>query len=345
METVTAKTASVSLRTYRPLYMSFPDKDLTWFLIANYNADIEDFISEGSDFYLAFFNNLQIQPFLTQADIRVRVTNMDQISQNVQVSYKSDVDDMIQVDHGSSVDFKIPVDLRLLHNGERGKSVSIQSSNGSKLSVTAHNDELTSSDTYQLLPCVYLPSMYEYYAVSVAKKDIVVVEDGEVFNPDPPGNSVLVAIASEDNTQFTVTLTQNASIIPGIDTQAGTSMNMTLNKRETLFVTSSHDLTGTHILCDKPAAVFSGHECGNMPANVSFCDHMVEQIPPTATWGREFYTISFQAQARDSFKAISSRKSNTIRWICNDPNGTLVSSERMDFPAAGVAVEFDIPSN
>ena len=345
METVTAKTASVSLRTYQPLYMSFSDTDLMWFLNANYNADIEDFISEGSDFYLAFFNNLQIRPSLTQADIRVRVTNMDQISQNVQVSYKSDVDDMMRVDPGRSVDFKIPVDLRLQDIGEMDKGVFIQSSNGSKLSMTALGDELTSSDTYQLLPCVYLPSMYEYYAVSVAKEDIVVVVDGEEIQPDPLGSSVLVVVSSVDDTQVTITPTQNVSIIPETEIEVGTSVNITLDKRNTLFISSTQDLTGTHILCDKPVAVFSGHECGNMPANVSFCDHMVEQIPPTSTWGREFYTISFQSRIRDSFKAISSTGNNTIRWICNDPNGTLVSSERMDFPAAGVAVEFDIPSN
>ena len=135
------------------------------------------------------------------------------------------------------------------------KGISIRSTNGTKLSVTALSNELTSSDTYKLLPCVYLPTMYEHYAVSVA------MEDGVV---NPLGESVLVVVASENSTQVTITPTQNVTIMPELDVQAGTSVNMTLNKRETLFVSSIRDLTSTHILCDKPVAVFSGHECGNM---------------------------------------------------------------------------------
>ena len=293
-------------------------------------------MSEGSEFHLAFFNNLQIKPLvLSQADIRVCVSNIDEISQNIEFSYNSNVD-RIDIDPSSSVNSDLPVDLRLQDIGEMDKGISIRSTNGTKLSVTALSNELTSSDTYKLLPCVYLPTMYEHYAVSVA------MEDGVV---NPLGESVLVVVASENSTQVAITPTQNVTIMPELDVQAGTSVNMTLNKRETLFVSSIRDLTSTHILCDKPVAVFSGHECGNIPANVPSCDHMVEQIPPTATWGREFYTISFLPLARDSFKAISLKENNTIRWICSDSSSELVGSSSMDLPAAGAIAEFEIPSN
>ena len=290
-------------------------------------------MSEGSEFHLAFFNNLQSSPFSSLADIRVCVSNIDEISQNIEFSYNSNVD-RIDIDPGSSVNSDLPVDLRLQDIGEMDKGISIRSTNGTKLSVTALSNEFTSSDTYKLLPCVYLPTMYEHYAVSVA------MEDGVV---NPPGEkSVLVVVASENSTQVTITPTQNVTIMPELDVQAGTSVNMTLNKRETLFVSSIRDLTSTHILCDKPVAVFSGHECGNIPANVPSCDHMVEQIPPTATWGREFYTITL---ARNSFKAISLKENNTIRWICSDSSSELVGSASMELPAAGATAEFEIPSN
>ena len=97
-------------------------------------------MSEGSEFHLAFFNNLQINPFLSQADIRVCVSNIDEISQNIEFSYNSNVD-RIDIDPGSSVNSDLPVDLRLQDIGEMDKGISIRSTNGTKLSVTALSNE------------------------------------------------------------------------------------------------------------------------------------------------------------------------------------------------------------
>ena len=306
-------------------------------------ADEEDFVSEGSEFYLAFFNNLQIQRFLSRAQVMVRISNVDEVSDNVEISYDSE-SHMEKIDPDSTIGYELPIDLRLKDIGKSGKGVSIRSVNGARLSVTAFGDELTSSDTYQLLPCVYLPSLYEYYAMSVPKVDIVVFDDDEELISEPLGNSVLVVIASEDNTQVTLTPTQDVSVALDVEVEAGESVDITLSRGETLFISSEEDLTGSHIVSDKPVAVFSGHECGNIPANVSYCDQMVEQIPPTATWGREFYTTSFLTRKMDRFKAISSKESNTIRWTCTH-SGEVGSSGSLDFSGVGVPVEFDIDSD
>ena len=54
--------------------------------------------------------------------------------------------------------------------GEMDKGVFIQSVDGARL--TAFGAEYSSTDTYQLLPCVYLPSKsYDYYSISVAKEE------------------------------------------------------------------------------------------------------------------------------------------------------------------------------
>ena len=301
-------------------------------------------MSEGSEFYLAFFDNLDIGEFLTRARIAVRVNNMEQIPQNVTISYESKIEEM-EVDSGGSVDFDLPVDIRLKDIGEMDNGITIQSVDGATLSVTAFGNEVTSSDTYQLLPCVYLPSMYEYYAVSVQLENNTVVEDGEVITPDPSGDSVLVVVASEDNTQVTITPTQDVFIVPDKETLAGTPESLTLNRRQTLFVSSVDDLTGTHVVSNKPVSVFSGHECGTVPYDVPYCDHLVEQIPPTATWGKEFYTVSFMSRPQDIFKAITLKDGNTIRSECTDVNGTLIDSVTEFPPGAGEVVEFTLQSD
>ena len=304
-------------------------------------ADEEDFVSEGSEFYLAFFNNLQIQRFLSRAQVMVRISNVDEMSDTVEISYDSE-SRMEKIDPNNTIDINLPTSLRLKDIGKSGKGVSIRSVNGARLSVTAFGDELTSSDTYQLLPCVYLPSLYEYYAMSVPKVNITVFDDDEELISEPLGNSVLVVIASEDNTQVTLTPTQDVSVASDVEVEAGQSVDITLSRGETLFISSEEDLTGSHVVSDKPVAVFSGHECGNIPANVSYCDQMVEQIPPTATWGREFYATSFLTRKMDTFKAISSKESNTIRWTCS---GEVGSSGSLEFSGVGVPVEFDIDSD
>ncbi|MFO0563420.1 MAG: IgGFc-binding protein [Polyangiales bacterium] len=46
------------------------------------------------------------------------------------------------------------------------------------------------------------------------------------------------------------------------------------------------DLTGTQVDSTAPVAVFSGHECGDVPTTRAACDHLEEQMFPLATWGR-----------------------------------------------------------
>ena len=52
------------------------------------------------------------------------------------------------------------------------------------------------------------------------------------------------------------------------------------------------DPTGTRITSTRPIAVFTGHECANIPVGTTeACDHVVQQVPPQLTWGRRFFTI------------------------------------------------------
>ena len=49
----------------------------------------------------------------------------------------------------------------------------------------------------------------------------------------------------------------------------------------------NEDLTGYLINSSRPISVYGGHACANVPINISFCDHMVEQIPPISELGQE----------------------------------------------------------
>ena len=304
-----------------------------------YFTDEEEFVSEGSYFCLAFFSNLLVPPVLSQTKAMVRINNLEEVPQNVTVNYESEVY-QIQIDSGDVIDYDLPINIRLRETGRNAKGISIQSSNEARLSVTAIGDELSSSDTYQLLPRVYLPGTYEFYAVSVPPVNQITMVDGQEIEETPRGNSVLVVVASEDNTVVSITPTQSVSIESETVIQAGTTVNFTVDRSETLFFSSEHDLTGTRVVSEKPVSVFSGHECGHMPADVSYCDHMVEQIPPTSTWGTQFYTMSFMTRRLDMFKAISSRDNNNIMWTCS--NATSNTADERDLPFAGSSIELTV---
>ncbi len=77
------------------------------------------------------------------------------------------------------------------------------------------------------------------------------------------------------------------------------SHTVTLNQGETYLLrdlagsnfSGSPDLSGSIITSTKPIAVFGGNRATFVPSQFFAADHLVEQLPPTNTWGREFVTM------------------------------------------------------
>ena len=127
-----------------------------------------------------------------------------------------------------------------------------------------------------------------------------------------------------------LTITQSVSIgvnnaiknlIPGIQ------YSFMINRLQTIYIASREDLSGTKIVTDKPVSVFSGHKCGNVPRNVTFCSHIIEQIPPTALWGKTYYTAPFQNKTSYSVKVLAANNFTTVSMYCNDSIETYVLNE------------------
>ncbi|NJK31929.1 MAG: hypothetical protein HC927_05655 [Deltaproteobacteria bacterium] len=96
--------------------------------------------------------------------------------------------------------------------------------------------------------------------------------------------------ASQDAT--TVTLTPSGT---GGQVQAGGGVAnngtgvVMLDEGDVLQVMSSGgDLTGTQVNADKPIQVIGGHECTNVPLNVTACDHLEESMFPVQSLAKEY---------------------------------------------------------
>ena len=71
-------------------------------------------------------------------------------------------------------------------------------------------------------------------------------------------------------------------------------MNLTMQANDVYQAGSSDfDYTGVYVASSHPIAVFSGHACANVPVDMGYCDHIVEQVPPVTQWGTLFIMASF----------------------------------------------------
>jgi hypothetical protein len=156
-----------------------------------------------------------------------------------------------------------------------------------EVTVYSHTQAVTTSDAFLVLPIDAVG--YEYYVMSYAS-------DGRsILDPTSRTPSQFLIVATTDNT------------IIEIDTPVDTYSNpaglrtITLNKGYSYLVQAKFDagvrypdLTGTHILADKPIAVFGGHQRSSIPVddlNATSRDCLVEQIPSISTWGKNAFLI------------------------------------------------------
>ncbi len=99
----------------------------------------------------------------------------------------------------------------------------------------------------------------------------------------------------------------------------GTGVVM-LNEGDVLEVmNSAGDVTGTIISADKPVQVFGGHECTNVPLNISACDHLEESMFPIETLAKEYLVVPSVQVPNNALE-----KAQVVRVVASEDATTLV---------------------
>ncbi len=157
------------------------------------------------------------------------------------------------------------------------------------------------SDSALLLPKERLGN--NYYVISYNNN----VSTGM---PGDPG-SLFTIVATENNTSVTITPSDDAET-----RTANSPYTIVLNQGQTYLLAAKSfgaDLTGTSIVSDKKIAVLSGHKSANIPNNLDAADHLLEQLPPTESWGREFITAPLATRTGgDVFRIVASQNGTMI---------------------------------
>ena len=206
----------------------------------------------------------------------------------------------------------LPTNVEVTSHEDQDKGIYF-ATNSSKVTVIGQTLELYSSDSYLALPIGEIADVlaYVYYGISTPRT---------IVHTYPHYSSVLI-VGTENNTIMKLISTQPTTIKVGnatTDLIPGIQYTVMINRLQTIYIRSLDDLTGTNIITDKPVSVFSGHGCGNVPWDTAACSHLIEQIPPTALWGKVYYTGPLLRRSSYTITVLAAFNSTIIDIYCNN---------------------------
>lgn len=249
--------------------------------------------SLGTEFYFAFQQNI-----LLQGDPILFVSGKADTSGTVEIpglNYYASFS--VQANEVTTIDLPNTAE-RLGENSIKKYGVHVKTLD--EVSIYGLNLRKASTDAFLALPTDILG--LEYIAMS--------------YNGLNSYSSQAAVVGVYDNT--TVTFHPSTSIK---GRSSSSPFEIHIDKGETYLIKAGYrlDLTGTTISASAPIAVMSGVECTNVPVGVYACDHIIEMMPPVATWGRSFLTVPLATRLRGDVFRFLAAQDDTKLYI----NGTL----------------------
>ena len=320
------------------------------------NGQVADRSTYGNDFYIGFLRTLSVSTY--ELYVTTLSTPLVEFTVNTEVGWNYSGN--VSVDQPATVLLPWPYSRILLprhaNYSERHKGIHIHSDFPISVIVTVREPEY--NDEYLAYPYIDLgQQQYEYYVVSAD------TSSNDWFG----SQSQFLLVGNEDSTTITIAPTQSIEV--PMDPQdpnsalvlvaPGNTHTIVLHQLQTLLIgTSTGDLTGTIIVSDKLLTVISGHECGTFSDELIeqqreqlqregwwwwwgiLCDYLVEQIPPTVTWGKKFLLVPFPDElVRHYNKIIASAHATTVTQTCN---GSVVATFSLLSPGDWNSREWNI---
>ena len=113
------------------------------------------------------------------------------------------------------------------------------------------------------------------------------------------------------------------------------SYTFMLQRMQSLLLESVEDLSGTQVTSDQPISVISGHQCGTVPANTGLCNQLLEQIPPTLTWGKVFMSLPFTQRLIGSVYRIVAAEGDTDVSISCTNDQSITDNQQLTIQRSG----------
>lgn len=236
----------------------------------------------------------------------------------------------------------IPIPADKMHNQseavEKDKAMYVESDE--PISLIVYVAYYNTGEAYRVIPAQWLGT--DYYTLNLYNDYLLFLGEGSTPRTTP--NQFLV-VATEDNT--------NVDIYPNTETmkhvKAGNKKSITLNKGQSYLVLSDTnclmaqydetDLTGSHIVADKPIAVFSGHTKGTFPKLAPKyygirCDWgrnmLFDSMWPTNLLGKYYVTVKnhYLDREKDYQGLIAEERGDMIRFVATQDNTTIYEAKK-----------------
>lgn len=298
--------------------------------------------SAGEEFYVAFPKS----SFFEHEVLRIFITTPGSGNIFVRLNSLRGYDELVYVRPFRTVVLTLPGSFEVLGKNDHNKGIrirTVESNQKISVSVMKHATAYTLSGTCLALPPITYQDLdeYQYYVTSYFWNNRIVTNY----------SSVVLLVGNRPNTRVTITPSQQVEIPPHFINQAysqsiiapGESYTVLMQPMETFHVESLHDLTGTRITSNKPLTVLGSHECADVPVGVEFCDYLIEQFPPTVTWGRVFFMTSLHSRRTgELYKIITSKSLTSVKVKCvpETNNDTEIGGVTMLFNTSGESREF-----
>ena len=219
-----------------------------------------------------------------------------------------------QVTSNNGVTLSLPYNMEVSSYDHIDYGIYLETSSD-KVTVMGQNYDSSSSDTYPALPTIKSETAteYTYYAMSVHS---------------PNSKSSILIVATEDNTEIKLEVTQSTTVYYryyrgwygysyNYVLSPGNQLSITFNELQTRYMETTFDLSGTKIVANKPVSVFSGHQCAYVPYRNGNCGYLIEQIPPTTSWGTTYYVTPLATRNSYTVKILAAHNNTNVTMYCN----------------------------
>ncbi|MCX6249953.1 MAG: hypothetical protein NTX61_04290 [Bacteroidetes bacterium] len=263
-----------------------------------FNGNSQTITNVGTDFWIAFPPNVTLQ-----ATIEVYISSNFNTSGNVYSAFPS-VNQSFTVIPGVVTQLTLPSNV-VLHGGIENKGIRITAND--PISVYGLNNKIYSTDAFLALPVNALGLDYRIitYKTTYASIDSL----GSCFS----------VVATKDGTALTIFNHQtNSTSYINLD------MGQTYHVRATV---NSQDLTGSRVQSNFPVAVFGSVDIGYIPSSSCMApDHIVEQMFPYYSWGKNFLTVPLAGRdgSGDIFRIVAAEDGTGIS--INGSNVSILNS-------------------
>lgn len=275
----------------------------------------------GNIFHIGLLKNYKYATTSAWLEITTNSSNLVKFT----VSYgNSIINGEVNGSHSSSL-VDLPVTIVVSHIFQRYNGIEVATKNPQdQISVVVYNWENGSVGSYLALPSRDLSIReYKYFLLSTGN-----------IHQFPSLWSEGLLVGTRDNT--TVTITPSVPIYLPYDVQtpflprsrtyryikvdSRERHTFTIHRLQTLYFGKPDvDITGTSVVSSHPLTVITGHECGNVPSNVKWCEHLTQQVPPVATWGRRFLLAPFRdKESGQYYKILSSQNDTLVYQTCSN---------------------------